>query len=384
MKRSFIFQTIVALLVLILIYSISGVYPSTAVAQNQSPSDPWESPVNLSLSGAASLPAIAAEPDGTLHVVWWDDFDWAQYKMFTPGKGWSKTVKIGAVSNFAFLNHQPVTKPDAWQLIADNAHQIHLFWSNSDGDLWTAKSVSGSLIFNGMMLAKNTLTWQADIDSSNNIHIIYIQANPKPEDLNPYKYGYTPPPPIGVYYLHSHDGVNWDAAKLIRTSAYFRTLTKEDAYVQVFSNGKGQVYLTWDDPSDKQAYVIYSSNGGKTLSDPHAIQAGGVSQGALPRQARFFLDPSGKFMLQWQSSSSCSVYQISWLGSDGTPEIPGGSGWSNAERVLEYLPGCIQSAQAYILNDGNLALVVQTFSGKDSPAYSNPDSLGWVELDRSL
>ncbi len=367
MKRSIILQTFVALLVLILIYSVSGIHPSAAVAQSQSPSDPWEPPVNLSLSGAAAAPIIAVEPDGTRHTVWWDDYEWAQYKMFSPEKGWSKTVKISLVSNFAYINHQPVTQPQAWQLIADNAHQVHLFWSNSGGDLWTAKSVSGSLTFTGMVLAKNTLTWQAFIDSSNNIFILYIQANPKPEDLNPFKFGYTPPPTIGLYYLHSHDGVNWEAAKLIKTSPYFRNLTKEDAYVQAFSDGKGQVYLTWDDPSDKQAYVIYSLDGGKTLSDPHVIQGGGVAQGALPRQARFFVDSSGNVMLQWQSGSSCSVYQVRWVGPDGTPDIPGGSGWSTAERVLEYLPGCIQSAQAYILGDGHLALILQTISGKDAP-----------------
>jgi hypothetical protein len=383
LKRSFISQTVIAFLVLILIYSVSGIHPSPAVAQSQSTSDPWELPVNLSLSGAASLPIVTVESDGTRHAVWWDNFEWAQYKMFTPGKGWSKTVKIGMVSNFAYMNHLPVTRPEAWQLIADSAHQIHLFWSNVGGDLWTAKSISGSLIFKGMMLAKNTLTWQAYIDSSNTIHILYIQANPKPDDLNPYKFGYTPPPTIGLYYLHSHDGVNWEAAKLIKTSPYFRNLTKEDAYVQVFSDGKGQVYLTWDDPSDKQSYVIYSSDGGKTLSDPHAIQAGGVAQGSLPHQARFFLDGSGKFMLQWQSSSSCSVYQVIWTGSTGdTPEIPGGAGWSTPERVLESLPGCIKSADAYILSDGHVALVAQTISSVDSsiiPVLVIWDGSNWTD-----
>ena len=33
---------------------------------------PWSDPLNLSSSGAASQPVMAASPDGTLHVMWWD------------------------------------------------------------------------------------------------------------------------------------------------------------------------------------------------------------------------------------------------------------------------------------------------------------------------
>ena len=388
MKYKTLLHTSIIILFLVIVFSLAGIKPLSVAAQSQSPSGTWELPVNLSLSGAASMPAIAVEPDGTRHVIWWDDFDWACYKMFTPGKGWSNTVTINIVSNFAFMNRKPVTKPAKWTLLADNKKGIYLFWSDSDGDFWVGKSISGSLTFSGTMLAKNTLTWQAQIDSQNAIHIIYIQANPKPTDLNPFKTYTSPPPPIGVYYLHSNNGVNWDAAKLIKTSPYFRTLSVDDAYIQVFPVGKNKVYLTWDDPSDNQAYIVYSENNGGKFNDPHPIQTGGVVQGVLPSRAIFLSENSDEYMVLWQAGSSCNNYQQRWLGSSGdntttlTPEIPGGPGWSGAERIMENLPGCIQSAQGYNLKDGHLALIIQTTSGKDpspAPVLAIWDGQAWTD-----
>ncbi|HEY3342005.1 MAG TPA: hypothetical protein VGK81_08310, partial [Anaerolineae bacterium] len=44
-----------------------------------SASGPWSPPLNLSISGAASQPVIAAAPDGSNHVVWWDSVSGEQY-----------------------------------------------------------------------------------------------------------------------------------------------------------------------------------------------------------------------------------------------------------------------------------------------------------------
>src|SRR5689334_15392954 len=53
----------------------------TAVPQGtqEAQNDVWSPPVNLSQSGAASAPVIAAEADGTLHALWWDKFDGTKY-----------------------------------------------------------------------------------------------------------------------------------------------------------------------------------------------------------------------------------------------------------------------------------------------------------------
>ncbi len=36
-------------------------------------------PVNLSVSGSASQPAIGVAPNGTMHVLWWDEIDGTRY-----------------------------------------------------------------------------------------------------------------------------------------------------------------------------------------------------------------------------------------------------------------------------------------------------------------
>ncbi len=45
--------------------------PAIPVA-SQTATEPWTPPVNVSASGAASQPVLAAAPDGTLHALWWD------------------------------------------------------------------------------------------------------------------------------------------------------------------------------------------------------------------------------------------------------------------------------------------------------------------------
>src|SRR5690242_6895755 len=45
----------------------------------QTATGPWTTPTNLSGSGAASQPIIAAGPDGTLHALWWDAVAGEQY-----------------------------------------------------------------------------------------------------------------------------------------------------------------------------------------------------------------------------------------------------------------------------------------------------------------
>ena len=59
----------VALLALVVL--IGGVRPAIAQVDD----GVWGEPVNLSRSGAATLPQIAAAPDGTLQAFWWDQFD---------------------------------------------------------------------------------------------------------------------------------------------------------------------------------------------------------------------------------------------------------------------------------------------------------------------
>src|SRR5512136_208761 len=56
----------------------------------------WTQPVNVSRSGAASQPALAAEPGGTLHLLWWDAVDGEQYARTTSITGtlWTEPAQV--------------------------------------------------------------------------------------------------------------------------------------------------------------------------------------------------------------------------------------------------------------------------------------------------
>jgi len=98
---------------------------ATSDAQN----DVWSPPVNLSQSGAASAPVIAAEADGTLHVLWWDKFDGTKYAYFTVDKGWSKPVTVSAIVGARPTTQSPTpVAPDQLRLFVDISHELHAFW----------------------------------------------------------------------------------------------------------------------------------------------------------------------------------------------------------------------------------------------------------------
>ena len=76
-KRPYLHRPLLGALLLLLTIASLGAQAmaqtnandSTATAEN------WARPQNLSMSGAASNPAIVLVPDGTLRVFWWDQFD---------------------------------------------------------------------------------------------------------------------------------------------------------------------------------------------------------------------------------------------------------------------------------------------------------------------
>ncbi len=96
---------------------------ATSEAQN----DVWSPPVNLSQSGAASAPVIAAEADGTLHILWWDKFDGAKYAYYTADKGWSKPVTVATIVGARPTSQSPTpVAPDQLRLLVDSSHARQL------------------------------------------------------------------------------------------------------------------------------------------------------------------------------------------------------------------------------------------------------------------
>jgi hypothetical protein len=106
------------------------------VASDEAKNETWEPPVNLSHSGAASAPLIAAEANGNLHVLWWDTFEGTQYAFYTPDTGWSQPAGVfNIVGQHADSSAENPTAPSSWRLFVDSARELHAFWIDARGNL---------------------------------------------------------------------------------------------------------------------------------------------------------------------------------------------------------------------------------------------------------
>ncbi len=369
MKHSILFRCLLSLILvgIIVIPALTGLAP--VHAQDQAQSDSWKPPVNLSKSGGALQPMIMAEPDGKTHVMWWDQFDMTRYTFFTDHSGWNPVLSAPTIKE-GTENHPPST----WKMFSDNNHQVYIFWTDQIANLWYAKSVTGTTNFNdGVILASGMVAWDVHIDASGKLDLAYAQAG-----------GGSGLAAAGVYYRRSQNGISWGDPISLVSTPYFRTMKPDFGFISIAADSKGQIFITWDDPFEKRAQVSYSLNGGDTFSAPVAVITGEVAQGALARQARLLVDPSGKFLTLWQAGTSCALYQQEWTkqASEMTADKKGivsgdaiSAGWSPAHRVLETLNGCVQNYRYYPLSNGSLAMFVRT--GTDVDTVSTPTLAVW-------
>src|SRR5512135_767095 len=74
----------------------------------QAADGPWTIPSNVSKSGAASQPVIAAAPNGTLHVLWWDPLEGEQYAHTTgvTSTTWTNPVAVEPIVGKREVNQQ--------------------------------------------------------------------------------------------------------------------------------------------------------------------------------------------------------------------------------------------------------------------------------------
>jgi hypothetical protein len=77
--------------------SASPALSATMTVTGSTGTDVWTLPINLSQSGAASQAVIAAEPNGSLDLLWWDKFEGTKYAFFSADKGWSKPQAVPTI-----------------------------------------------------------------------------------------------------------------------------------------------------------------------------------------------------------------------------------------------------------------------------------------------
>jgi hypothetical protein len=306
----------------------------------------WSDPVNLSHSGAASEPVVAASPDGTLQVFWWDQLDGLTTAHWD-GEAWGAAVaspiyvveEVEGKLTPVPIETMPLLTPDAggW---------VHAFWLGKPDEKTGARSLMHSQLAIGDtawstpdVVAPSALICYLKADFAGTLHLAYVR--PQHSDASP----------AGVYYTRSTDGGRrWSAPQVLYRSMYFRLLSLEEAQLYIASDGEGEVYVTWDDPRLETVFYVRSIDDGLTWGESHAV--GNLEEGA--KRAYVVYRQEGDPLLLWQAiqaTGSCALYQQ--RANDG----------GETQRVLEELGKCPETIKFLHTANGQVLLVMSSGGG---------------------
>ncbi len=324
----------------------------------------WAQPINLSQSGAATDPVIAADAAGQYYALWWDNFEGTQFALYLPGQGWSLPVSAPNIFGARAAGpNSPPAPPVDLRLFADDNGILHAFWMDERGNVMYSQNnqrLGASAVWTfGLQVASAPYAWDAQLDADGNLHVAYIRRL-QSAGL-----------PAGVYYRQSiTGGRDWENARAIITSLYFRTLPDELAHLNLATTRTGEVFVTWDDPQLFSSFTSRSADGGLTFEAPKLAAAEAATAGLIPQRAQLLVLDDGSSQLRlWQDAGTCDLYQERYDAASGA--------WTTPQRVLETLPGCLRSARSFALSEGRLLLQAALSQGSavalwDGSRWSEP------------
>ena len=353
----------------------------------------WSEPVNLSLSGAASNPAMVVDSSGRIHAIWVDDVDGYQYSQSRDGgKTWSTPQAV----KFPFGPNDP---PPV--LLPGPNGSIHVFWLSGDPNsssqnisnkkLLYAQATSGDLAYPKNWILNYQLTnavasYDVYADAEGALHIAFIQNKLSGDK------------PAGVYYIQSPSaGGYWIEPRLLYQSGYFRSAKQEDLYVRVNSSDtpSGQkIYVTWDNRALKRVFLAESTDGtGLVWSEAQQFKGPEDTDGFDSAFNLTVASYGRNLLLIWQlgkpGSSQCTVYS-QW-------SEDGGETWEDPVAVLGKRSECPVSVNVVRKNNNYISVMLigqvnsllvawngtswsDVQSQAQLPSFANPDSLDAVLL----
>jgi hypothetical protein len=355
---------------LLLVIVVLAGNPSHAFSQ----SDDWLPPVNLSMSGGATSPAIAVDNEGNQHVIWLDTFAGFMYTKSTED-GWTLPV----VGNFPFspprtlstarITALTIAEYPNPMLYTDLRGRIHAFWIDSRNILYHS-SVNAVSFGNGgawlgrRVIAESALSMSVAMDASGNFHIAYIRNL-----TSTYS-------PAGIYY-RAINGTTLGLSQpvLLSQSPYFRSMLPEDANVSIATSWideSEKIFVAWDNRPRNRISIIKSPDAGASWSEPQIVDGPEVNTSpVIPFNIRVGAYGSNVVML-WQvdqPGESCTQ-EYQW-------SEDGGETWSGRQRMLTNLPGCADDNQFLVGTYGQMLLMSKMFGqvyllAWDNSRWSNP------------
>jgi len=219
----------------------------------QTSAQTWSAPVRLTwTANDSSYPAIAADPSGGVHVVWYDktfgNIELFYKRSTNAGTTWQAPVRL--TWNDGYSNFQKIT--------TDSSNGIYIVWADSTSfgyEIYLKKSTNNGANWS----APNRLTWMdynsihpaIATSSGSKIHIVWSQEKSS---------GYSE-----IYYKRSIDGgASWlPPTRLTWNSG-------RSFYPSIAAEATNYVYIVWQDESPGNFEVFYkrSINGGTSWSAP--------------------------------------------------------------------------------------------------------------------
>ncbi len=341
----------------------------------------WSEPWNLSLSGAASQPAIITGPDGQVQAFWWDTFDGITTALYE-GESWSGsalapivlTSLVGQGANARSVSTPITAIPE---IVGDNTGRAHALWLGAPDEetglhpLLTSRLVLSTTVWtNPIEIAESALIWDMTAGVAGTLHLVYVRTT------------HTDDNPAGLVYRQStNNGATWSRPVMLYTSIYFRSLQEETARIQIIADGLGNVLVTSETARLKQPFIIRSSDAGETWTEPNLL----IADGLVPIRAYLVLGKvasvedeevtaNSEILLLWQAdqlTTACALYQ--------QRSLDGGVTWSTAERILVDVNFCTEKLSSLRTSEGGILLVTGEGSANLSLSAWNATAGSWSE-----
>jgi hypothetical protein len=274
---------VLGLVVLLLTLLGLVVGPAGTYAQTEE----WSTPINLSNTPSKSwIPAVTADSAGNVHVVWgeWldkDDGDWGDAIFYTmwDGESWSEPNDILITPNG--------TLADLPAIAADSQGRLHVVWEAQSGiyysQAWVQDGPWQASAWSAPVAISEVGRGRADIaiDQEDTIHVVWIDPPLEPAVLD----GELCRDCWDVHYARSSDG-----GRTWSTPVNLSDSPERAAYPFVTTDAAGAIHVAWDehDAADQAVTGRYSRSldGGATWSVPRDLKQEGVTG----RPYRFYVD----------------------------------------------------------------------------------------------
>ncbi len=327
-----------------LVVAATLIAPNTATAQL---SQGGGEPINLSVSGSASQPSIAVGPNGTMHVLWWDEIDGTRYSrgvISDTASIWSKSVVIAPIVGERKTDENTKTitirSPRRLQMLVDGRGVAHATWFDVDEKLLYSQLVSPTATnwSAPATLSPGAVAVAMTLDVSGTLQLAYVQTSSSRQSL------------AGVSYLNRAG--NAFRRSLVYASTYFRTAKPEDISLSMARDGANNVLVAWHAAREEQSVQALSIDGGIKWAVPQPIAPRNQVFG-LPVKVSVAATGKGQFLVLWRDASApgCGLTQ--------KRSTDAGATWSNPERVMTSLTRCPGVWSFVNGENGTLTLVGQ-------------------------